>query len=125
MLLNSGSVSAASAPSGMSEATRPDRRVRGRAVRALSCKQGIKCAGSTTVTTMTRPAAVGQQHRPEILTIFLAISDERAVLAREDVTVKFDQEVLVELERAGELVGELPDRLEELRKDGRFFFGVD
>lgn len=52
--------------------------------------------------------------QPQIQPVLLAVPDERPVLARVHVIVQREQEALVELERGGELLHQLPRGVEEL-----------
>jgi len=54
----------------------------------------------------------------------LAVAQEGAELAGEDVVVDGDQEVLVELEGRGKLGHELPHAVQELGEDGRSLLGI-
>lgn len=61
---------------------------------------------------------------PQLSPLPLAVADEVAVLAGVDVAVNGDEEPLVELESAGELLSELPRAFQHLINDGRYLFGV-
>lgn len=49
----------------------------------------------------------------------LRVAEECPEAARVKVVEDCDEEVVVELERVGELVRDLPDAVDELQKDGR------
>lgn len=61
---------------------------------------------------------------PQLPPLALVVANEVAVLAGVDVAVNGDEEPLVELESAGELLSELPRALQHLVDDGRYLFGV-
>lgn len=61
---------------------------------------------------------------PQLPPLALVVANEVAVLAGVDVAVDGDEEPLVELESAGELLSELPRALQHLIDDGRDLFRV-
>lgn len=66
----------------------------------------------------------GAVNLPRLQTLALAVADEVAVLAGVAVAVNGDEEPLVELEGAWELLHQLPHTHQELSQDGRNLFGV-
>lgn len=61
---------------------------------------------------------------PQLSPLALVVANEVAVLAGVDVAVNGDEEPLVELESAGELLHELPRAFQHLIDDGRNLLGV-
>lgn len=61
---------------------------------------------------------------PQLPPLALVVANEVAVLAGVDVAVNGDEEPLVELESAGELLRELPRAFQHLIDDGRNLLGV-
>lgn len=64
------------------------------------------------------------QRAPHVPSFLLAVSQEGPELAGVHVIVDGDQEALVELKGAGELLGQLPHALQELVYDWRDLLGI-
>ena len=77
----------------------------------------------------TRPDPIrhgcrGDAGSPQLLPLSLVVPDEVAILAGVHVVVDGDEEPLVELEGAGELLRQLPHTLQELVHDRGHLLGV-
>lgn len=62
---------------------------------------------------------------PEIDAVLFAASDEGAKLAGEDVVMEREQVPFIELERHRKLLSQLPDAVDELRKDRRHLLRIN